>query len=298
MHKLKGYKLLDGSVSSKTLKRRALAYLDSMTYDECSVSTIEPEFNHPEPSPEPEFSPPESSPEPIEVFNEVTQGSNTIDYDEFEDSVPYFLEDDSDVCTDSDDDYEVTTLSSINEDIKVWAKQHFITTIAVDSLLLILRNRGHRTLPKSYKTLFGTKKCVAVTAMDPGIYYHFGLEKSLKTQLNLLPQQIEIPKTIILDFNTDGLPVSRSSGSQFWPILSKIKNIDHEMPAFVVGIYHGYAKPKKVSEFLKDFAQETAKLLEEGIDYNNQSYNIQPRAYICDAPAKSFLTGTKGISYY
>lgn len=213
--------------------------------------------------------------------------------DDFSDSHCYFLEEDSDVCTDSDDDDVV--LNSINEDIKIWAKQNFITTIAVDSLLLILRKRGHRTLPKSYKTLFGTTKCVAVTSIDPGSYYHFGLETSLKNQLNLLPKDIIIPKTLILDFNTDGLPVSRSSGSQFWPILSKVKNIQHEMPAFVIGIYHGYAKPKSVSLFFKDFARETAKLLEEGFVYNNESYNIQPRAYICDAPAKSFLTGTKGI---
>lgn len=47
------------------------------------------------------------------------------------------------------------------------------------------------------------------------------------------------------------------------------------MTAYVVGIYHGNANPKKVSQFLKDFAQETAKFL-EGIVYNNQSYSIQP----------------------
>lgn len=298
MHTLKGYKLLDSSVSSKTLKRRAVSYLNNVFQKNQCTDTVESDDEcDPDPIEPDDECVPMCDPDPIEVFQQVTESSNIIDYDEFADSVPYFLEDDSDVLTDSDDDDEVSTLSSINEDIKIWAKQNFITTVAVDSLLLILRNRGHRTLPKSYKTLFGTQKCVAVTSVDPGLYYHFGVEKSLRNQLDLFPQHYEIPKTILLDINTDGLPISKSSGSQFWPILAKIKNIEHEMPAFVVGIYHGYTKPKKISQFLKDFSQETAMLLKEGIVHNNQLYKIQIRAYICDAPAKSFLTGTKGRTY-
>lgn len=287
MYKLKGYKLLE-AVSTKTLKRRALSYRSNILKTDTTTHTFHSEVHarsDPQPSPQPDLH--------AVSLEKITIQSLIVD-DDFSDSNLYFLEDDSDVCTDSDDD-EVP-INSINEDIKIWAKENFITTIAIDALLLILRKYGHRTLPKSYKTLFGTQKCVTVKTIDPGSYYHFGLETSLKAQLDQLPRDIDVPKTIILDFNTDGLPVSRSSGSQFWPILSKVKNIEPEMPAFVVGIYHGYAKPKSVSLFLKDFAQETAKLLEEGFVYKNEPHSIQPRAYICDAPAKSFLTGTKGIS--
>lgn len=141
MYKLKGYKLLE-PVSSKTLKRRALSYRNNILKIDRGLETIESKFD-----PEPNFPlVPQLDPQLIEeVVHPVLQSSNKFD-DDFLDSNPYFVEDDSDVCTDSDDD-EVS-LNSISKDIQIW-----VTTIALDALLLILRKYGHRTLPKSYKTL-------------------------------------------------------------------------------------------------------------------------------------------------
>jgi len=40
-----------------------------------------------------------------------------------------------------------------------------------------------------------------------------------------------------LDLNIDGLPISKSSKSQLWPILGRISGL-----SFAIGVYHGYQK--------------------------------------------------------
>lgn len=62
-----------------------------------------------------------------------------------------------------------------------------------------------------------------------------------------------IPDTIELQINIDGLPISRSSSGQFWPILAKI-NTQNSKP-FVIGTYYGHKKPDNYV-FLKEFIDE------------------------------------------
>lgn len=63
-----------------------------------------------------------------------------------------------------------------------------------------------------------------------------------------------------LQFNIDGLPIAKSSGSQLWPILGLIRNIQDCSP-FSVGIYHGYKKPIDLDEYLKGFVDELSHIL-------------------------------------
>lgn len=66
----------------------------------------------------------------------------------------------------------------------------------------------------------------------------------------------------------------------------------------MIGIYHGYDKPKFANDFLKDFVEGVSKILQEGITFQNKFYSIRIISIICDAPAKSFITYTKGHSGY
>jgi len=71
----------------------------------------------------------------------------------------------------------------------------------------------------------------------------------LLDQLKTL-DQCEIPKDIALIMNIDGLPLSKSSSSQVWPILFKISNYPGGSCApFVAGIFHGDGKPPNVNLF-------------------------------------------------
>ncbi|KAJ8963598.1 hypothetical protein NQ314_005497 [Rhamnusium bicolor] len=66
----------------------------------------------------------------------------------------------------------------------------------------------------------------------------------------------------------------------------------------IVGIYHGNEKPKEANLFLRNFVEEAIKLTESGIIVNSHKYPFQIKSFICDVPAKAFITITKGHSGY
>ncbi|KAJ8966529.1 hypothetical protein NQ317_007175 [Molorchus minor] len=98
-----------------------------------------------------------------------------------------------------------------------------------------------------------------------------------------------------LDINIDGLPLSKSSSSQVYPILCKLKAtrcVD------MIGIYHGYEKPSDANNFLEPFVLELIDIINNNIVINGHTYTVRINSFICDAPAKSFITYTKGHSGY
>lgn len=87
----------------------------------------------------------------------------------------------------------------------------------------------------------------------------------------------------------DGLPISKSSGSQLWQILGKILDFNK---VFIIGIYHGCSKkPEYASEFLEDFFIEAKELIENGLENNGKIYKCRIKTICSDAPAKSFILG-------
>lgn len=95
--------------------------------------------------------------------------------------------------------------------------------------------------------------------------------------------------------NVDGLPLSKSSSQQFWPILGSIIPYDN---VFVIGLYHGNDKPANANDFLKNFVDEIKDMCENGINFNGRNIQCRLEALICDTPAKSFVLCVKGHSGY
>ncbi|CAG9817178.1 unnamed protein product [Phaedon cochleariae] len=221
------------------------------------------------------------------IFNNSSmQGHEIQNGDGFDSAI------DDDSILFSDDNHhsskkEISTLSLSN-----WALKHNVTHSALNDLLDILKTK-HPELPSDARTLLGTSKLVEVKSVEPGYYYHFGLRKCIERIIAQMPGFNE--KVIKIDINVDGLPLSKSSSSQVYPILCSInKSVFVEM----VGIFHGYEKPKDANIFLYDFIQETIELVNNGLFLNSNFYKIKINAFICDAPAKSFITYTKGHSGY
>jgi hypothetical protein len=97
--------------------------------------------------------------------------------------------------------------------------------------------------------------------------------------------------------NVDGIPLYKSSRSQFWPILGLLRNIDGAKP-FVIGIFEGTSKPLDVNFFLEDFVREVKFLETNGVILNGKVIPFKISAILCDAPARSFLTDVKGHTAY
>ena len=67
---------------------------------------------------------------------------------------------------------------------------------------------------------------------------------------------------------------------------------------FLISCYFGKSKPADANKFLQQFAEEISNLFNEGVIYNETTFSISIQSVICDAPAKSFITLTKGRTGY
>ncbi|CAN7993168.1 unnamed protein product, partial [Ixodes hexagonus] len=98
-------------------------------------------------------------------------------------------------------------------------------------------------------------------------------------------------------FYVDGAQVSKSSKSQFWPILAQWKDLS-DAGIFVIGCYHGYSKPASVHDYLKDFVEELLQLIENGFEVSGRDFGVVIKRFVCDASARAFLLGIKSHSGY
>lgn len=138
-------------------------------------------------------------------------------------------------------------------------------------------------LLKDIRTLLGTSRNVTLYDISPGKYVHFGLKICLEHSLNSYFRH-KLPNELCLNFNIDGLPITKSSCRQFWPILGSIIRVNCYIEPFVIGIYHGNAKPKSSNEFLKYFM---------GLIFDNRHLIVKTGAFICDVPARAYIINVK-----
>lgn len=205
---------------------------------------------------------------------------------------------DSESVSFKDDSQEVSSTKKepeyLTQNLANWAIQHNVSHVCLKDMLKILHN-SHPYLPLDPRTLLHTSLAVENVFIDvpPGRYWHFGLVRAL-TKVFERVDTLTCPKEIFLDFNIDGIPVSKSSKGQFWPILCSPDGF--RFPPLVIGVYYGMAKPSNVSEFLRLFLEEAGNISDVNIGSVNIVFKI--RNFICDAPARSYLKGIKGHNGY
>jgi len=184
--------------------------------------------------------------------------------------------------------------TNVKQAIGKWAVDFNVPQNAVNALLDVLKNKaGLDFLPKDCRTLLHNKSTKILnlrTMSSTAEYYHFGLGNGIKRCASIFPLHDEVKIAI----GIDGLPLSKCSSSQFWPILAYVQ--PHHKYVFPVGVYHGYEKPKDSNEFLQDFISEILELTENGITIANLKIKIKIQLICCDAPAKSFIMRIKGHS--
>lgn len=135
--------------------------------------------------------------------------------------------------TDDETDYEKDF--ALKSDLQKWALKFNIPHAHINGLLFILNRRLNNVLPKDARTQLKTnKEAVQISESPPGMYWH----SSWMTSLNdILGRLTNLPDIFHLNINIDGLPVSKSSRQQFWPILCNIFEIP-ALPPFIVGKYY------------------------------------------------------------
>jgi hypothetical protein len=131
------------------------------------------------------------------------------------------------------------------------------------------------------------------------LFWYIYIENTLNTFCYNNKINIQENEDFQLAVNIDGLPLSKSSNSSFWPILCSVKSIKALIKeVFLVALYHGSEKPKPCNDFLKDFVNECVHLSNNGILINSFKYNFRILMLICDSPAKSFVLSIKNHTGY
>ena len=181
----------------------------------------------------------------------------------------------------------IQTNVSLSQSLKEWAIQNNITHTAVNSLLKLM-HKFHPQLPLDARTLLDTKTCDIEKITDTSEFAYFGVEKTLTS---LLEQEIKlIDDTVRLNIHFDGIPIYKSSSVSFWPILCSIHGTSSLL--FAIAIYYTDKKPD-INIYLQKFCLEMKELMAIGIKVKNKIYKIKLRAFIADAPAKSFVKQIK-----
>lgn len=194
-----------------------------------------------------------------------------------------------------------TTNSFVNK-LKFWSINRKVPHSTLEELLCILRQVDDlsdlKQLPKDPRTLLSTPKSTIFRNVVPGQYYHFGLKNGLENIFKHIDVSYIMCEQIEVGINIDGLPISKSSTSQLYPILCLIQNIDILPNIFPIGIYHGYDKPADFNNFIEDFVNEAILLTINGIILNGKTFKFKISMFLFDAVAKSSVLYIKGHSGY
>lgn len=117
---------------------------------------------------------------------------------------------------------------------------------------------------EDYCKLLGRYLC----KFEPGVYYHFGFKKSIERLIDSAQPEIKNLSTIEVWLNIDGLPLSKSSRSQLYPILCNL--FKQKYTVHVVGLYHGNEKPKHANESFGSVLTEAIDIVKEGLTLNEK----------------------------
>ena len=98
--------------------------------------------------------------------------------------------------------------------LKAWAIKSGCTRASLNDLLNIL-SKKHPYLPKDSRTLLHTPRTVNYDQKCGVSYIHFGMKNGIKTCLNILTNHFIPTDSINLHINIDGLPLHKSTSSQF-----------------------------------------------------------------------------------
>lgn len=189
---------------------------------------------------------------------------------------------------------------NLPQDLRKWAIENNVNHKQLKNLLSILQPY-HPSLAKDSRTLLHTLREIHTSPMisakgNFGKFVYFGILDSLERELqkgsyNLLKSKNTNVVDIIL--NVDGIPIYKSSSTQFWPISCIIYMQGQKNNVFDVGIYVGDSKPQNVSEFINDCVSEINKLNSDGFYFNNEKFIVKLKAVSCDAPARAYLKNIK-----
>lgn len=131
------------------------------------------------------------------------------------------------------------------------------------------------SLPLDARTLLDTNRDNVCVDMGDGKFVYFGMNRFMDSEVDVDQYELSV--------NIDGLPLFKSSKTQFWPIQGTFNGSD----PFIIALYCGTEKPD-VNLLLEDFIKEVH-------SFGNR---IKIKSIICDSPARAMIKCIKYPSGY
>jgi len=183
----------------------------------------------------------------IEQVNTYCTNRNILvkDLNELSSELHSDTENDKEYTTDSSDNIPELVDSfdnfSLSKDLQTLIIENNISHNAANKLLQILRKHGHVELPTDVRILFKTPRNASMNIkyLSGGHYVHFGISSGLKRSIKIYYKYIKTNE-IKLNINIDELPITKSSGSQFWPIMASIEGINVYTLPIIIGNNNWY----------------------------------------------------------
>ncbi|XP_067229733.1 uncharacterized protein [Chanodichthys erythropterus] len=175
-----------------------------------------------------------------------------------------------------------------------WAIEFGISLIALSALLSILKI-CHPSLPKDGRTLLKTKTSYKISSVAGGVFHYCGILNSIRKILDVIWRNVPDRHVFKLQLNFDGLPIFKSTTTQFWPILGLLQG--YTKKPILIGLFCGTSKPNSLTEYLHDLVQEL-KVLKDGFLFKQKTFFLNVVSVVCDTPARAFIRGVKSHTAY
>lgn len=140
---------------------------------------------------------------------------------------------------------EAQSVNNLNSDellekVKEWILKYrnSLSSGSINELLRIFNTEGFSNFPLDSRTLLNTPRDTSqyIIPFDSGgaAYAHLGIGTGIKSIYKNTQCQFNDNAILNITLNIDGLPLTKSSGSQFWPILLSIDSeneylVDHSL---------------------------------------------------------------------
>lgn len=201
------------------------------------------------------------------------------------------------VSDEDEDDEEIPPPLDLSTALSVWAVEYGVSLVALSALLCILRVH-HPFLPKDGRTLLKTATKYTLERLAGGVFFYFGILNMFGKTFEYLSSKLPDRSMFMLQLNFDGLPLFKSSLTQFWPVLGMLRHKDYvSSRPLLIALFCGEAKPTSLQEYLGALVQEL-KILREGFVIGSKTLFLKVSSVICDAPARAFIKGMKCHSGY
>lgn len=135
-------------------------------------------------------------------------------------------------------------------------------------------------LPDDFRSLLKTSRKLSIAKCGEGQCF----ESSIASELMLALSQTNLNQ-VTLDIHIDGVPLTKSSKVQLWPILCIVRETQE---IITLRIFEGKSKPTR-QQLFGNVIEQLLDILKNGIMMENLTIPVVLGNFLCDSPARALI---------